>query len=251
MTADRAQLPPTSNRQKIVAAIVVVVVLVILWQVISLFRGGDESTPTPVKPAPGMHPASAPPMMPMTPQHVSVVPKPTQELTPEEANNLRLQQANEARYLNALNELQMLRLERDIVETNRAIMAAKLETVAAEKNIVTLLQPPQIAPNSYAKGLVSPTPSTSTTTTTTQQTSGPNVTVSTTTVVEIAPYTVVSVAQIERKWNAVLGLQGNLYSVSIGDVLPPDGSRVIGINQMGVELEKANVKKRISLVPII
>jgi type IV pilus biogenesis protein PilP len=68
---------------------------------------------------------------------------------------------------------------------------------------------------------------------------------------EVVPYTVISVSKIENKWNAVVGVQGTLYSVHVGDIIPADGSRVKSISSSGIVLEKKDKERKISLVPII
>src|SRR5690606_24594193 len=137
----------------------------------------------------------------------------------------------------AVNELQMLKIQRDIAETNKAIAGAKLDTVNAQKNIVTLLAPEQ--PSNYAQHLVNPTGA-----------AAPTAGTPPPTIIEV-PYTVISVTEIQGRWGAVIGAQGKLYNVHVGDVLPADKSKVISINKSGVVLEKDGVKKIVSLVPII
>ena len=149
-------------------------------------------------------------------------------MSAQELELVRLQQETQAKYVAALNELQMLKIAREIAQTNQAIAAARLATVTAEKNTLLLLSPP---PPAYAQGLVTP--------------------VSGTPSMSSPGYTVVSVSQLQNRWNAVLGYQDKLYSVSIGDVLPSDGSTVVSISRSGVVLEKDGAKRKISMVPII
>ena len=117
-------------------------------------------------------------------------------------------------------------------------MTAKLDTVTSEKKVVDLLAPPVPVATAatYAQGLEGIDGHKSTTTTSSPQTE--------------ANYTVISVSQLQSKWGAVLGYQGSLYNVSLGDVLP-DKSIVLHIDKSGVILEKDSVRKKISLVPII
>ncbi len=255
-----------STRQKVTIAVFVVVVLVVLWEVIGLFGGGTPSAPrtqttttTTTEHMTATGPGGAMgggPISPMQQQPQSAQLIKQEPMTQREMELMKLQQETQAKYLSAINELQLLKVSKDIAETNQAIAKAKLATIAAEKNIVTLLSPPvpQVTPAGYAASLVNqgsgavasapaqppaqtPPPSQVTTTTTTTQ--------------PAASYTVVSVSQLQYRWNAVLGYQGNLYNVSVGDVLPADGSKVISIDKSGVWLEKNNAKKKISLIPII
>lgn len=228
MTADKTSLPPITTRQKITALIFLMVMIFLIWEGIGLFRGSSSSS-TPVK-ANSMMSANMSNMM--TPQPAAL-PKPV-AMTPREMELMRLQQETEAKYLAALNELQMLKIEREIAESNKAIMSARLDTIKSEKSIVDLLLPAIPAPGTYAKNLVNPV---------------------TSSITQAAPaevnYTVISVSQLQYKWNAVLGYQGALYNVSVGDILPADGSTVMVIDKSGVILEKNGVKKKISLVPVI
>lgn len=256
MTVDRQPVASgSSNRQKIIAAVFVVILIVIIWQIWGLFRTPSATTTVTTT---NTATRTTTPGMPGAPQQVVPQPAtlPSQQTMPvmsqREAEMLKMQQDTESRYLSTLNELQMLRLERDIAETNKAIMSAKLDTVTAEKGIVNLLQPPQppVAQATYARGLAGTpaAPATATTTTVTpvvaQQTT-------TTTTVEVTPYTVLSVSKLQNRWSAVVGYQGSLFSVMIGDILPPDGSKVISISRTGIILEKNNIRRKISMVPII
>jgi hypothetical protein len=243
MTSNRPEaLSKLTSRQKMIGIIFAVVILIILWEVIGMFTG-RKSTPTqPVttRQATAMN-AGVPgglPAQPMTPRPAPL-PKQQTALSPQEIALQQIQQESEKNYVTALNQLQMLRVQKDIAETNKAIMAAKLDTVTSEKKVVDLLAPPapHPTPATYAQGLVNPA-----------QVGGPPIISPSQTE---ANYTVISVSQLQHKWAAVIGYQGNLYSVSVGDVLPVDRSIVLHIDKSGVILEKNGVKKKFSLVPII
>ena len=60
-------------------------------------------------------------------------------MSQREMELLAQQKQIEAKYIAALNELQALRLEREIAETNKAIIDAKLGTITAQKNIIDLI----------------------------------------------------------------------------------------------------------------
>jgi type IV pilus biogenesis protein PilP len=240
MADDKLQMVSgMTTRQKVTIAVLVIIVLVILWQLIGLFRGPKVSTPTPARNATAPRVATPAPAMP---QPAALPPKPA-PMSQRELELMRLQQETQAKYLAALSELQMLKVTRDIAETNQAIAAAKLATVTAQKKTITELTGP-VAPipqGAYASALTSPTGATPTETQPQPPVAIPQET----------SYTVISVSQLRYRWSAVIGYQGNLYSVSVGDILPPDGSRVVNINKSGVTLERNNVRRRVSLVPII
>lgn len=156
-----------------------------------------------------------------------------------------LQQATQAKYLEALNELQMLKVQKDIAETNKAIVTANLDTVTAQKSMVDLLQPakPEATPATYSQNLVNPTGANAGVTP--AATPGTPVQAS-------DSYTAISVSHLQGRWNAVMGYQGKLMNVFIGDTLPADGSQVINIDKTGVTLKlKDGTTKKISMVSII
>ncbi len=230
------------TRQKIMAGIVLIILMVIVWQVVGLFTGGGSSSidmSSSNKNAPNGQASAAPP-----PQQVATLPKPTQ-LTAVEAQLLQLQQETQAKYIAALNELQMLKIQKDIATNQRDIMKARQDTVSAQKNIVDMLAPSGPTANvaTYAQNLVS---SGGASAGQPQQQGGQGGLVP-----NEARYTVISVSLLQHKWGAVLGYQGSLYSVKTGDILPADDSIVVSIDKSGVVLEKNGVKRLVSLVPII
>jgi type IV pilus biogenesis protein PilP len=218
--------PASSNRQKIIGVIVVLILIFIAWQVIGMFRGsGGETTITPIAEKTG---GTASPAMPpkITPKLAEVPPAPLSE---QDAALMRAQQQNQTQYVQAVNQLQVLRLQRDIAVTDKDIAAAKLAKVTAEKKIVDLLAPPAPA---VPAGVQTPV-------------------VTQGLLDQEVRYTVVSVSQIQYQWSAVMGYKGSLFSVHVGDVLPPDGSKVIAISNTGVTLQKNGTRKKVSLVPAI
>ncbi|VVC76883.1 hypothetical protein AQUSIP_22100 [Aquicella siphonis] len=239
MTSDKMQaLASMTTRQKVIAGVVVVVVLILVWQLKGLFGGGGgpakpaaaPKTMTATKPggadmamAPGAAPA------PMTPKPAEI--PQAQPMSEREAEIMKLQQETQAKYLEALNELQMLKLSRDIAITNKDISSAKLAKVVSEKKIVDLLTPP--APPSSSEVMTK------------------NVQPISSLGDQEVKYSVVSVSQLQYRWSAVLGYKGSLFNVNVGDVLPPDGSTVESIGRDGVTLNKDGVKKKVSLVPTI
>jgi hypothetical protein len=245
MRSDKPQaLSGMNTRQKVIAGVLVLVLIIVGWQIIGLFGGGGSTPATTPAPVISNQAATPPRPTPKAAELVKVQPPTSQR----EIELMKLQEETQAKYLAALNELQMLKVTRDIAEANQAITAAQLATVTAQKNIVNILAPQQpVMQADYARGLVNPVTSGNVITT-----PAPTTTVTqTTTTQQEATYTVISVSQLQYRWHAVLGYQGNLYNVSIGDVLPADGAVVKAIDKSGVILERNGVKKKISLVPII
>lgn len=243
-------------RQKAIAVVFALILIVLIWQVWGLMRGsGGGAAPT-ITPATG---TTKPPLTAMAPggptgmamaPPAAAMPQPAQltkeqqPMSQRELELLQMQQQSEAKYIATLNELQLLKLSRDLAETSQAISAAKLATVTNEKKILDLLKPtpPLIPPpGAYSHTLVNPAPVSS---------APPPPPVVQPAQPEVA-YSVISVANLQSRWSAVIGYQGTLFHVYIGDVLPPDASKVVSIDRSGLVLEKNGVKRKISLVPII
>jgi hypothetical protein len=245
--ASKIQISSMNTRQKITAGVFVVIILILLWQVYKMFGGSSEApkpvtTAKPTAPKTQTGPSTPTPPAPGTPQQAQLI-KPQVPMTPEEQALFKLQEETQAKYLTAVSELQMLKVARDIAETNQAIMTARLSTVTSQKKIVDMLTPqppPQPAPTPTPTQIVPITtiPKQTTLLMGRQQN-------------EEVQYVVVSVAQIQYRWSAVLGAKGVLYNVHIGDVLPLDNSKVVNIDRSGVVIQRRGVRKRLSLVPII
>ena len=261
MTADKTKLSSLTTRQKVIGGAFVLIAVFIVWQIKGMFGGGASTASvqrTPASRSPTMarsttpganpsmttagSPATSDAAQQSTPQQVAHV-EGQPPLSQREMELIQLQQDTEAKYIAALNELQLLKINQSIAETNKAIATAKLDMVTAQKGVVDLLTTPIVSQASYSQSL-SGTPQAATSTTTQTQT-----TVMATQQQE--KYTVISVSQLQYKWNAVIGDKGNLYSVTIGDRLPTDDSKVVSIDKSGVVLEKDGQKRKLSLVPII
>lgn len=230
-----------TTRQKTIAAVFVVIVLILIWQVAGLFSGGKSApktiSPAPVKTMGATSPTSG--AMPVA-EELPV----RQAALPVDNQFVKLQRDSEQQYVTKLNELESLKIQREIAEMNQAIAASKLATVTAEKGISDLLTKPtpvQVSAGEYANKLANPV--------------RPGETVvgqqTTTALPTEIQYTVISVSMQLHKWSAVVGYQGKLYNVSIGDVLPVDGAVVESINRNGVVLNKDGKKRKVSLVAAI
>jgi len=180
----------------------------------------------PSSPPPGVAPAS----------HASpLLSKPSvDEAPPAPTPYLAQQDQSQNRYVSAINDLQMLKIQREMAETSQAIIAAKLATVTAEKNISDLLSPDSMGSVSSGVKKGPPIPA------------GPPPTL------ELmntrSAYTVQSVTMELDQWHAVLKYKQKLYDVTVGDTLPTDGSTVTAIDQKGVTLELNDMKQRIPAV---
>lgn len=224
-------------RQKITAGIFLLVVIFLIWQGIGMMKGktanfspaGNTAKMSANSPVNSMRTQPRP--------DAAQLPK-SQVVTdaPVDAEAVKLQQETQTKYISAVDALQLLKVAKEIAETNQAIMTAKLATAKAEKGINDLANPTAgLLINPYAKqaagrgqpGQETPPPPPSTN------------------------YSVVSVSLLQYQWSAVISYGGNLYTVKIGDILPADGSKVASIDRSGVTLEKDGEKKKISLMPII
>lgn len=239
-------------KQRMMIVAVVIIGLIVAWQIISMLGGGgsaDTSTaPIVVPPAKTMT-ANAPssPTTTITttsatstqmPSAMSPInsaagdsSQPKQSLLQENAELIKLQQETQAKYIAALNDLQMLRLKREIAETNQGITTAKLATVTAEKGIADVLTA-NIGGAGNPRAMAEQS----------AQAAPPSKEIT---------YNVLSVSFNGSKWTAVLSADGNLYNVSRGDTLTPDGSVVAEIGKQGVILKKDDKEKRLAIYTAI
>ncbi len=256
--ADQKMRPAGGDtKQKITIAVIVVVVLIVIWQVVGILGGSSKQAAVApaAKPMSATSPNSASPqsgspnmaMNPMmSPNNMPVpaapqAPQNSQSSAPAVQVNpalLKLQQETEAKYIEAVNELQILKIRREIAETKQAISKSTLDTMTSEHKMSDLLvKPPAPGREDYANSLGGPN-------------AGPNgmmvATTTTTTTTEPA-YVLLSVSKQSQRWSAVLGNAGKLYSVTIGDTIPTDGSVVVSIDTDGVVLEKDGKKRRIAI----
>jgi hypothetical protein len=219
--------------------LVAVIVAVMVWQGSDLFFGGgtEVAQEQQLKPNPDI-PKPAALLPPAPPQPV---------MTEREMQLVKLQQELQAKYQAQVSELQMLRLEKEIAETNKDIQKAKLDTLTSQKDIVELLTPekkPTTNPDTYAQNMAGGAAGAATTTTTTDDTTKTSDT-------PPEPFTVVSVSRIRGEWVAVLGYQGSLYNVKQGDAAP-ENLIVYSIDTTGVTLiSKDGKKRKIAMISVI
>ncbi len=259
----------SSQKRTIIIVLLIVVVGVVLWQVIGLFGSSapeqefvdnqqaaiqdSNKQPSPTQGAqpgvagsnPALSNAQTKPVVPASTTQVAV----TDELTMN-GKLLKAQKEYEDKYIEQVNKLQQLKLQREIEEMNKAIAVSRLDRAKAEKSESDLLTTPtapapEVVPvGAYSNPLVNPVTSGSavvTATTPAPINSPPNP--------EIAevPYVVISVMMQLGRWSAVVGYQGKLFNVAVGDVLPIDGSVVASINGNGVTLTKEGKSKKITI----
>jgi phage-related tail fiber protein len=168
------------------------------------------------------------------------------------AEILKVQLDTQAKYIAALNELEMLKVQKEIADTKQAITAATLATATAEKNITDLLTVQQL-PNAIANAY-SPTPTLSTEISPTN-TGGSVIPQVPKPVQKLqqqqeSPFTLMSVAYKADRWTAVLTAQNKFYNVIVGQTLPIDESVVVEIDRSGVTVMlKDKQTRRITMIP--
>ncbi len=251
----KAKLMQMTSRQKIIIGVMAVVVLIIIWQIYGLFGGESVPPPPPVKPIAKMN-AEKPTQPGQPAASTEVMPKPPGPPELKQATSIvndpqfnQMQRITEEKFVGKLNELEELRIQRQIAETNQAIAAAKLATVTAEKDISDLLTRPapgsaafapktslDITPGGAPPGVV-------TETTTPKPPTPPPV--------EFAPYKLISVSMLFNRWAAIMTLQDATFSVGVGDVLPPDGSTVVNINKNSITLKKDGKVRKVNITASI
>jgi type IV pilus biogenesis protein PilP len=247
-------------KQKITIAVVVLILGFVGWQAMGMFGGGGSSspaptsTPTPVKVmATGQPPASnGAPAAQVTPV-VSSDNTPKQVPVQANVELIKLQQETQAKYIAALNELEMLKIQKSIAETKQAITSSTLATATAEKSITDLLtaQVSQMpTSNNNLSNQYSPfaanTPAADSTAAAPGQ--APVLMPPKMNLAE-PQYTLQSVAYKSEKWSAVLSNGKNTFQVEVGDSIPVDGYLVTGIDKNSVTLVKDKVTRHINYSP--
>lgn len=252
--AKEGMLAGMTTKQKGMTVAVIVIILIVIWQVMGLIDGGGSAPSVPEKPIISQGAKMAGPGSGSV--GVNAVSQATQQTelrqaqVISDARFLQLQQMTEQKYIGKINDLEDLKIQREIAETNQAIATAKLATVTAEKNISDLLTKPavpEISQRAYANKLTTPTlqgesVSPGVNTDTESATSSPAAPV-----IPQVEYTVISVSMQLGKWSAVIGYQGKLYNVIVGDVLSADNSVVANINKGGVELKKEGKTRKVNI----
>ncbi len=164
-------LPGMTSKQKVTAGVFVVIVALLIWQGIGLFKGGSStasSVPQPVMTAPtnktNAQPSQQPQQQgpnvanaPMAQPNEQVPPPPRQMSVDPSVNDslTKIQKDAEDKYIQQTAQLQGLKLEQQIAETNGAIANAKLAALSAEKSISDMLgastapPPPRMPSSAY------------------------------------------------------------------------------------------------------
>ncbi len=252
-------LATLNTKQKVIGVAVIVIVIFIIYEVISIFSSSSPDVTPPAPTAPAAKPMSAtsapsaPSTVPTAPTAAStsmpiaapsmpaanapVMPMNSAVARKDSSDTLKEQEEQQKSYLDSLNQLQLLKLKREIAETNQAIAAAKLATETANKSMSDLLTqpaPPTLPLSSYTNKSG-------------QNPSGEDqsLPIKPPTVPEI-PFTVVSVTMQSYRWMAVLSYQNKYFNVGVGDTLI-DGSVVATINRNGVTLVKDGKRRKIEI----
>ncbi len=241
-----------NTKQKVIAGITVIIFCFIIYEVIGLFPSNKATTP--VATAKPTHPAqmsanlparAAAPLSPAAMQPTSEVTTVTtvNAITPSPKENVDLQKQEQQQqtYLESVNQLQLLKVKREIAETNQAIASARLATETANKNMSDLLTQP--APLPPAAGGTDISKLTGVNTLIPGQ---PSENIPTPKPQMDIPFAVISVSMQFNRWKAILSYQDKLYSVSTGDTLF-DGSKVASITKNGVTLVKDGKRRKISI----
>lgn len=270
-----------TNKQKIMAIAVVIIFVIIIWQIVGLMSNGSSSSSAPASPPPAAKATAAAgdnksmsttnPSASSTTANAPVVaaqgaadtnmagapPTVVNAITvSHDPLLLKDQQEQQRSYLDSVNQLQLLKVKREIAETNQAIAAARLATATADKNMSDLLtQPaaPQVPLGTYASRLANPGLTGVDTAPSMAPSSGaPSSAASKNAAAAAAAvnFVVISVSMKFQQWSAVLGADGKLYNVMVGDTLV-DGSTVKSINKEGVVIEKDGKQKKLSITSLI
>lgn len=265
--ADNTTKAPLNTKQKVIGALTVVIFGFIIYEVIGLFSSGETAAPaitpaaqTPTQqkqmsatmPATGNTTATTVAMQQQSAAASGTLASVNAITFPKENADIQKQQQQQQQsYLDSVNQLQLIKVKREIAENNQAIATARLATETANKTMSDLLTQPAVLPqppgglsatdNSGKPGTVQAVG---------QSPEGMSVPIASKSQVLDIPFTVISVSMQSNRWNAVLSYQDKLYSVSIGDSLF-DGSKVVSISKNGVSLLKDGNKRKISIQTMI
>lgn len=148
-------------RKKAKAGMIFLVLVLMVWQVSSMFGKAANSPPkisgkgsgnVAVAQAPAGAPSAAPAVAPTMPQGPGSAGKMPPDVTPKKAQVeqmtpmteremalMKLQQDTQVKYLEAINELQLLKVRKDIAVTDKDISAANQSKVESDKKIIEML----------------------------------------------------------------------------------------------------------------
>lgn len=240
-------LSSLTPKQKLIGVVITLIVAVVIWQVVELMSEGSTSTSSPApenvagKSSKGGSPqnANGTQIPPQQSSFSGAAPtqQPVPSLAPSANQGILDKEANVATiYMERINKLQSLSLERQIAEAQQAIAAANFATTEFDQKMSKLLTaaaPPGLT--DYARKM--------------NNAAGSNESAVSATIIKPAvDYSVVSVSMQLNEWKAVLGYQNKYYVVSIGDTLPVDKSIVTAINAKSVTLKKDGATRVIPLL---
>ncbi len=263
MAAIKANLlSDMTPKKKATLGAIIVFSLLIIWQLIGLLGGGggnEAAVPAvaksaaPVKMTPGI-PNSMGASATSPPSVVVASSADVKKLLAADERTQKIQKASEDKYMQSLNDLEGLKIQREIAEMNQAIASAKLATATAERNMMDLSlksMPVPVSAAAYANGLVAPTAQGEVVATPSGVDSTAINTGKSSSVHATNDYTVISIFMQGDRWTAVLGYQGKLFNVSVGERLPTDGSIVTAINENAVTLQQNGRTKEITMLSSI
>ncbi|HSW93085.1 MAG TPA: hypothetical protein VLJ15_01875, partial [Gammaproteobacteria bacterium] len=131
-----------TTKQKVIGVLTVVILAFIIYEVIGLFSTEKAAEPVivPAKPAAGEK-TPKPAATAQTNRGTEQPQLTTVNALTAPGSNIDFQKQREQQeaYLDSVNQLQLLRVKREIAETNQAIAAARLATETANKNMSDLL----------------------------------------------------------------------------------------------------------------
>lgn len=247
------------SKKIVTIGLIAVVVAFGVWYGMSIYAEQDKAALEAAKPKPMETPKTAT-LMPTTPaanpaQTATAATGPAAGsgagqqtklvLTEREIQLMKMQQEAQAQYLQLLDQLQTLRVQKDIAETNKDIMKAKMDAVFALRKMNDLLAPPAPPPapvldNSKLGDNGAGTPAAGRQGLPVVGGGG-----------DSSDISVVSVTNLQGRWMAVLNTGGKLISVAAGDKLESDNSIVLAIDRSGIWLEKNGIKRKVTMMSFI
>lgn len=230
------------TKKIVTIALVIIIGGVVIWQAVDLFSGpGEVEAVAQTKTIPN----------PDIPKPASLMASDTSKTAPMTEQEIKMMQAqkiNDQKYLDQINQLKFLQIELSIAGANKEITKAREDTIASQVKMNEMLKSAQPKTASYTDSLTGlPGAAPADTNAAPPTSSSPGTTASSTT----EDYTVVSVTNLQGRWMAVVGLNGKLYNVAVGDTVGSDGATVISIDKSGVTLEKKDKKTKVNMNSVI
>jgi Na+-transporting methylmalonyl-CoA/oxaloacetate decarboxylase gamma subunit len=236
MSTITEKLKALDKGQKSKVGIIFIALIIIIYMLADMM-GESSVSQNPIRKAGAISKAASVPVsQPHHEEEVAQVTKLQQAVvTPSEGKEVVIPEKprrSQSHYLQSMDQLKQLEITQKIEALKNSIAQARLNQLQTQKDIKTLTAPPPepVVMTPKAEPAVS-------------ELDDKNVS-------STEEFKLLYVANEESSWEAVLGLKGKFYNVSIGTTLP-DGRTVISISGTSIDLTDGNTKTTLSITPVI